>query len=142
MPNSIKMIEDTPGNHASGFLPILDTEMKILFRHYKKPMASMEVVNARSAMSQSSKISILTQEASRILRNCSPDLPWGEKVTFLNKLMISMKWSGHSEKVREIVTRRSLSRYFNNLRNLKESGRPLYRSMEMRKEVTKTDKAT
>ena len=53
-----------------------------------------------------------------------------------------MKWSGHSEKVREIVTRRSLSRYFNHLRNLKESGRPLYRSMEMRKEVLKTDKAT
>merc|ERR1712240_557678 len=141
MPNSIKMIEDTPGNHASGFLPILDTEMKILFRHFKKPMALMEVVNARSAMSQSSKISILTQEASRILRNCSPDLPWGEKVTYLNKLMISMKWSGHSEKVREIVARRSLARYFTNLKNLEETNRPLYQSIQMRKDIIKDDKA-
>ena len=29
MSNSIKMKEDIPGNHSSGFLPILDTEMKV-----------------------------------------------------------------------------------------------------------------
>ena len=42
LPRSIKMVEDTPGKHASGFLPILDTQMKvengkIIFKHYKKP---------------------------------------------------------------------------------------------------------
>ena len=70
LPNSIKMVEDTPGKHPSGYLLILDTEMKvenglIVFCHYKKPMASFEVVNVRSAMSQSSQISILVQEASK-----------------------------------------------------------------------------
>ena len=42
----------------------------------------------------------------------------------------------------EIVAKRSLARHFNNLKNLKESGRPLYRSLEMRKEVIKEHKAT
>ena len=147
LPNSIKMVEDTPGKHPSGYLPILDTEMKvengkIIFRHFKKPMASFEVVNARSAMSQSSQISILVQEASRVLRNCAPTLPWDQKLVFLNKLMISMKWAGHPESVREIVARRSLARYFTNLRNLADTGRPLYRSMDMRRETLKEDKAT
>ena len=48
----------------------------------------------------------------------------------------------HPESVREIVARRSLARYFNNLRNLADTGRPLYRSMDMRKETLKEDKAT
>ena len=51
-PNNIKVVEDTPGNHLNGYLPILDTEIKvvneqIVFRHYKKPMASIEEVNHR-----------------------------------------------------------------------------------------------
>ena len=59
MPKSIKMKEDIPDNHPSGFLPILDTEMKVVngqvvFRHYMKPMSSLEVVHSRSAMSQES----------------------------------------------------------------------------------------
>ena len=29
MPNSIDMVEDIPANHPSGWLPILDTEMRI-----------------------------------------------------------------------------------------------------------------
>ena len=50
LPRSIKMVEYTPRNHPFGFLPILDTQMKvekgkILFKHYKKPMASMEVIS-------------------------------------------------------------------------------------------------
>ena len=81
LPKSIRMVEDTPGKHQSGFLPILDTEMRIengriVFRHYSKPMSSNEVVNARSAMSKGNQISILVQESNRILRNCDHKLPW------------------------------------------------------------------
>ena len=44
-PRSIKMVEDIPQNHSSGFLPILDTQMcisegKIVYKHYSKPMSS------------------------------------------------------------------------------------------------------
>ena len=74
------MKEDIPSNHPSGCLPILDTQMeiidgKIIHRHFSKPMSSLEVTNAISAMSQSAKISILVQEGIRRARNTSKDLP-------------------------------------------------------------------
>ena len=40
------------------------------------------------------------------------------------------------------MIRRSLARYFNNLKNYRETGRPLYRSMEQRREFLKEDKST
>ena len=50
---SIKMKEDTPGNHSNRRLPILDTEVqvvngKILHYHYLKPMSSLEVILKKS----------------------------------------------------------------------------------------------
>ena len=56
--------------------------------------------------------------------------------------MVKIMWSGHSEGVREIVARRLLSRYFNNLKNYEETRRQLYRSIEERKEFVKENKAT
>ena len=60
-PRSVRMKEDTPGNHQNGCLPILDTQMEvvdglIVHHHFTKPMASLEITNNRSAMSKSSKI--------------------------------------------------------------------------------------
>ena len=61
VPDSIKMVEDTCSRHANGRIPILDTEMwigeegQVRHSHYKKPMASGEVILTRSAMSTSSK---------------------------------------------------------------------------------------
>ena len=94
------MKEDVPSAHQRGALPILDTEMwvengKILHSHYSKPMASMEVILYRSAMTMSSKMNILTQEGGRRIRNCSVSLPWQTVRGFLNKLMISMLWGGY-----------------------------------------------
>ena len=61
------------------------------------------------------------------------DIPWSQKVEDINRLMISMMWSGHSSKLREIVAKRILARYSQNLRNLSDLGRPLYRSKELRR---------
>ena len=124
LPKSIRMVEDTPHNHSNGYLPILDTEMKaangrFTHRHYAKPMASVEVVNAKSAMSLGSKVAILTQEGNRTLRNCDPNMLWSEKVPYLNKLMISMLWSCDSEKTSELVATKILVSYNHNIRNFK-----------------------
>ena len=141
------MVADVPGNHPSGFLPILDTQMvvsvgKFLFKHFTNPVASVEVTLQRTAMSGSSKLNILTNEGSRRLRNCSLDTPWTEQVIFLNKLMISMMWGGYSGKQREIVARRVLARYHTNLNNFRHQGRPLYRIKEGRVNILKPDKTT
>ena len=139
-PRSIRMVEDVPWNHLSLHLPILDTEMRVengLFqhRHYSKPMASLVVVPM-------SKISILSQEGSRRLRNCSLNLPWNEKLRYINRLMISLMWDGYSETTREIMARRLLAKYQTNLDNFENEGRPLYRSKEMRAMDPKPDKVT
>ena len=92
LPTSVRMKEDVPGNYPSGLLPILDTQVcvrngRILFHHFSKTMASLEVVLSRSNMSMSSKLSILTQEACRRLRNFSPSIPWEVKLKEVNRLM-------------------------------------------------------
>ena len=106
-PEGVIMKEDTPGKHPHGLLPILDTKVcvkdgKIIFHHFAKPKASLEVVLFRSSMSMGAKLSILTQEACRRIRNFSPALPWSLKVKEINKLMWQMREGGYSEKTREI----------------------------------------
>ena len=139
------MVKDIPHNHDSGYLPILDTQMavcegKFTFKHYTKPMASVEVTLERASMSMAAKLNILTAEGSRRLRNCDLETPWNQQVEYLNKLMVSMMWGGYTPKIREIVARRVLAKYTNNLRNFREQGRPLYRSKYERNQVMKPDK--
>ena len=104
------MKEDIPGNHGSKLLPIQDTQMgvvdgQIVHHRYSKPMASLEVVLKRSAMSMGAKLAILTQQASRRVRNCSNNLPWESKVMHVNRLMVQMQWAGYGQNQREIVAR-------------------------------------
>ena len=121
------MKEDTPGGHPNGRLPILDTEVHILegrivHYHYNKPMSSLEVILRKSSMSLGSKLDIFTQEA-----NCSPSLPWNEKLKYVNKLMIQMKWAGYPETARTIVATRALAKMDNDVHNLLHLGHPIYR---------------
>ena len=85
-PRSVKMKEDTPGNHEDRMLPILDTKMavvggQIIHHHYTKPMASLEVTLERSAISKSAKYNILVQEGAKRLRNMCPSSSWESKLT-------------------------------------------------------------
>ena len=109
------MVEDVPGYHASGMVPILDNLMsiinsKITHHYYSKPMALLELVSARSAMSMASKINILVQNTSRRVRNYSIHLHRETKVSHINTLMCQMMWSGYSQKVREVVARRTIAK--------------------------------
>ena len=104
-------------------------------------MASRETVLARSAMSMGNKINIMVAEGSRILRNCSTDLPWSIRTRHLDNLMISMMWTGYLYNVRSIVIQRVLARYDNNIINFKTQGRPLYRTREERIHRPKENKA-
>ena len=95
MPRSVWMVEDVPGNHPNGFLPILDTQMAVIggifrFKHFSKPMSSLEVTLQRAVISPSAKFNILTQEGNRRLRNYDLEMPWTQKVEYINKLMVSM----------------------------------------------------
>ena len=51
-----------------------------MYEFYSKEMASKAVINARSALSWSTKRTVLTQEVLRVLLNCSKLLPWERRV--------------------------------------------------------------
>jgi hypothetical protein len=63
-----------------------DGKQEINFEFYRKPMAARLLMLARSAMPSRTKRASLTQEAVRILRNCSVDIPWERKAEFLSDL--------------------------------------------------------
>ena len=90
----------------------------------------------------SSKLSILTQEAFRRLRNFSPSIPWDTKLTEVNRLMWQMRSCGYSENLRKIVAKRTLGKYQTNQWNYNNLQRPLYRTKEERQSQLKEDKGT
>ena len=111
LPGTITMEIDLPQYHTNNKLPILDLECwvrnnQILHQFYRKPVASTRVIMARSAFSKSVKRSVCIQLAVRRILNCSPELPWQVKASFLSELALCMRESGHSTRfIREIIAR-------------------------------------
>ena len=83
---SIQLEVDYPSNHQGGKLPILDLKVwvesrekktegqvgkvsAITYEFHSKCMASKAVINARSALTWSTKRTVLTQEVLRVLMN-------------------------------------------------------------------------
>ena len=139
----IQVKEDVPSNHPTGKLPILDLEVwvqgnQLVHSFYKKPVSSRRVICAKSALPTAVKRSILLEEGSRRLRNCSPNLPWGDKVIHLNRLSSDMKNSGHTANFRKLVLRRILAKYAKSLSNHLEEVWPMYRSRQERDQQQRT----
>ena len=67
-------------------LPSLDTnvwvadKLTILFEYYGKPMATNLMVQAESALSKDIKLSSLSEEITRRLRNTSLEVDTGRKI--------------------------------------------------------------
>ena len=127
------MEEDFSSNHESGRLPILDMVMwvensTISHQHYAKPMASREVVMAKSAFPASTKKNILLEEGSRWLRNCYPKLPWLEKAKHLETFNVAMAEGGHKVSYRKMIITRVLARYETSLQNHRSGTKRMYRT--------------
>ena len=59
-----------------------------MYEFHSKCMASKAVINARSALSWSTKRTVLTQEVLRVLMNCSKLLPWERVVENVNEMVL------------------------------------------------------
>ena len=78
----IQLTVDTPCNYADGKMPVLDVKVnvnrseknRIDFEFFEKPTKNPRVILADSALSHSSKRTILTQECLRRLRNTKIEL--------------------------------------------------------------------
>ena len=66
-------------------------EWEVVWEYFRKPCATRTLMLARSAMSDRTKRSALTQEAIQILRNCSRSLPWARRATHLSDFCLRMK---------------------------------------------------
>ena len=153
MANSISQIiqwtSDCPGENEDGKMPSLDLkvwlseeggEQKIQFEFYRKPNSTRLLILARSAMPSRVKRAALTQEALRILRNCSPDVPWKRKAEFLSDFSLRMKLSGYPERYRATIIESALIAWDKILLDDLMGVRPLYRTNSWKKEERRKKK--
>ena len=105
----ITLTVDTPCNYPDGKLPVLDFKVnvnekensRIDFEFYEKPTKNPMVVLASSALSNSQKRTILTQECLRRLRNTKVELGPEIQKKHLDKFMLKVKNSGYTTKSAE-----------------------------------------
>ena len=142
----IQMTEDCPGLNPDGKLPILDLKVwtnedgKILHEFYRKEMASRHLMLARSAMPEKMKRVSLTQEALRILRNTSTEVPWERVAEMLTDFCLRMKISGYSEKYRETIIHSALAGWDRMLELDRTGEKPLYRERGWNEENRRKEK--
>ena len=115
----IKFTIDTPCNHPDGYLPVLDTKMRVNieetnridFQFYEKPTKNPKLILADSALDSASKRTILTQECLRRLRNTKIQL--GEEIRnqHLNNFMVKLKNSGYNEEYRVQILNSALKAF-------------------------------
>ena len=99
---------DTPCNHSNGKMPALDIQVRINkqencridYEFFEKPTKNPRVILSDSALSTSSKRTILTQECLRRMRNTKVELDLEIKNGYLNDFMLKLKNSGYSKKYR------------------------------------------
>ena len=136
---SIQLEIDYPTKHADSRMPILDLKVwvektgkgsKIIHEHYAKDVSSKMVINANSALPMNVKRTVLTQEALRVLLNCSRDLPWENKREHLNQISLRMQFSGYTKEFRYHVMASAIKAYNNLLQKEIKGERPLYRNRD------------
>jgi hypothetical protein len=95
---------------SDGKLPSLDTKIwvmdgwRVLFQFFEKTMTTNLMVEAESALSREIKLSTLSEEVTRRLRNTSLDLDSTCRMEILERVCVKMKTSGHIEQfIRQAV---------------------------------------
>ena len=137
---NIEVEVDSPTHYEDRKLPILDLkvwidkvrtdngeELKILHKHYIKPMANKYVIHRESAMSLKTKRTILTQMCLRVLLNNSEYLKMEEKKETVEFFMRRMQASGYDERFRYEVLKSAINAYE---KIATDPGRPKYRGKE------------
>ena len=146
---SIQLEVDYPSKHEDEKMPILDLKCwvekrgevsEIVHEHYMKDVSSKLLTHAESAMPWATKRTILTQDALRILLNCSRDLPWDVKANHLTHFTARMQFSGYDQRFRFEVVSSALKAY-NALKEKEENGvRPMYRPRAWNEEERRSEK--
>ena len=118
---NLKVTTDCTGEHENGKVPILDLNVwigedeegkrKVLYDHYMKGVASRSTIHFRSSHSTEMKKNVAVNELTRILRNCSSDIPWSETADHLSYYIQRMQFSGYPEEFRQEVLEQTMKRH-------------------------------
>ena len=95
-------------DHVGGRVPMLDLHVwrssengaeVIKHCYYEKPITSPKprVIMEQSALPARTKITVLTQEVVRRMRNTSLSVQISERINILDKLMVKMRRSGYDQ---------------------------------------------
>ena len=142
---SIVTTIDYGSNYEDNKLPVLDLKTwigrnkdgmtKIMNEHYIKDVSTRNLINFNSAHPMNTKINILVNEASRILRNCSREMAWEDVVPHLNYFVQRMQFSGYPEETRYKVIKKAIDKYEKEIEATNRTGnRRFIPSIETRKE--------
>ena len=141
----LSFTHDHPGAHPSGWMPVLDTQIRsnnnrLEFKYYEKECANIFVIGMDSAMALATKRVVLVQEGLRRLLNTMIGLPpeiWQE---IIEEFACKMLRSGYPSNFRNQVIHSALAAYCCRIRQDQEGLRPLYRPKEWQRESRDTEK--
>ena len=130
--NMITLTWDCPANNGNKKMALLNTEVwveekKVMYEHYRKPVANPLLMMEMSAMPAKVKRTTLVQEVVTIRRNIRPGLPWEVTVKHLNNFCSRMKASGYNQQYRFQVLKSGMEGYDKMLETERRGGRPVNR---------------
>ena len=131
--------------NESGKMPLLDTQVwvadnKVMYEHYRKPMANDLLMMEMSAMPAGMKRTVLTQEVVRIRKNIHPDLPWEITAKHLNNLSRRLRLSGYDEAYRYQVIKSGVEGFEKMLSQAEQGGRPINSPRTWEEDLRKKNK--
>ena len=101
---------------------------KILYSFYEKPMNSPFCILENSALSDSTKISSLSQEVIRRMMNTHEQVPQAERNTIIERFITKLRLSGYRKDQVENIISAGLKGYEKKLEKCQKSGKDLHRS--------------
>ena len=139
--------EDFP----DGKLPSLDINIwvedgRILYEFFEKPMATNLMVEAGSALSREVKMSTLSEEIARRLRNTSQWLDCARRLEILEKACTKMKTSGHTDDFIRLAVEKGINAFNDKIKRscLEETHpgfQPMFPKAGWRRELRDREKA-
>ena len=131
----IQLKEEVASDCKEGRLPMLDfqvwkemvekedgeKETLIKYEFYEKPMASKLMIMDRSALPHRIKVTTLSQEVVRRMKNTGRSVGEERRKKILTRMMTKMKRSGYNERMRRRVLVAGL-RGYNNMVMVEEGG--------------------
>ena len=115
---------ESPNDFEDKKLPTLDIkiwlkDIRIWYQFYQKPMCNNIVIQANSALSETVKVSSLTEEVVRRLKHTREDLPISYRLETLEDICQRMKNSGHRENFMRRIITAGIVKYERKLKNSK-----------------------